>query len=161
MHIARPLTFYIGRTCYKVGKLAPANIAAASVNRRKKEDVIAQQNLALYKRLQAIKPSGDVSRNTLAKSFQTAQGYGANARKFRPSVLPEAIGTRRQQQVGESPPRQQQGYQQQDDEYDEEPSPGAMSAPVPAAAPPAKLDEDAREEEQADEYTADAEAAEA
>ena len=133
------------------------------MNRRKKEDVVAQQNLALYKRLQAIKPSGDVSRNHLAKSFQTAQGYGANARKFRPSVVPEAIGVRQQQQAGDSPQREQQGYPQNDDDYDEEPLPGAPAAPMPAAAqmaPPAE-EEDPYAEEQAAEYEDDAEAIEA
>jgi hypothetical protein len=35
------------------GKLAPGNVASASVNRHKKEDKIAQENLAFYKRLQA------------------------------------------------------------------------------------------------------------
>ncbi len=34
------------------GKLAPANTAASSINRRKADDTIAQQNLAIYKRLQ-------------------------------------------------------------------------------------------------------------
>lgn len=37
------------------GKLAPANVAAATVNRHRKDDKIAQENLALYKRLQVCR----------------------------------------------------------------------------------------------------------
>lgn len=67
--------------------LPPANIANSSVTRRKKEDDIAKANLALYKRLQAIKPSKELNRQGLSKDFQAAKGYGANARKFRGNAL--------------------------------------------------------------------------
>jgi len=63
------------------GKI-PANMAAAAVNRRKSETKIAQENLAIYKRLQAIKPSKDISRNTLGKDFEKSRGYMNNARKL-------------------------------------------------------------------------------
>ncbi len=42
------------------GKLAPANVAAATVNRHKKEDKVAQENLALYKRLQVRRAAAGV-----------------------------------------------------------------------------------------------------
>ncbi|GLI65157.1 hypothetical protein VaNZ11_008609 [Volvox africanus] len=65
------------------GKLAPANVAAATVNRHRKEDEIAQENLALYKRLQAVKPSSSVNREVLNKEFVKTQAYGENARKVK------------------------------------------------------------------------------
>ncbi|GIL67794.1 hypothetical protein Vafri_21070 [Volvox africanus] len=65
------------------GKLAPANVAAATVNRHRKEDKIAQENLALYKRLQAVKPSPSVNRDVLNKEFVKTQAYGENARKVK------------------------------------------------------------------------------
>jgi hypothetical protein len=65
------------------GKMQPANVAAASINRRKKEDKIAQENLALYKRLQAVKPSKDTSREVLNADFNKSQIYGTNARKIK------------------------------------------------------------------------------
>ncbi|GFH07220.1 uncharacterized protein HaLaN_01992, partial [Haematococcus lacustris] len=55
----------------------------AAVNRRRKEDRIAQENLAIYKRLQAVKPTPAVARDVLSKHFHDQQGYGANVRKFR------------------------------------------------------------------------------
>ena len=128
----------------QAGKLAPGNIAAASVNRRRKEDKIAQENLALYQRLQGIKPSRDVQRNTLEKDFQAAQNYGANARKFRAPPVPEPIGVRRQQGPP-SPTKQPQssnGYAAPADK------PAAPSpAPPPAAAPPAEEAEQSYEDD--------------
>eukprot|EP00798_Chlamydomonas_sp_ICE-L_P022022 gene22024-29082_t len=52
-------------------RLPPSNIASSSALRRKKEDQIAQENLAIFKRLQNVKPSKDVSRQVLTKEFQT------------------------------------------------------------------------------------------
>ncbi len=42
-----------------------------------------QENLAIYKRLQGVKPSSDVSRDVLVKHFAQQSQYGANARKFK------------------------------------------------------------------------------
>lgn len=72
------------------GKPAPAYTSPAAVNRRKKEDLIAQENLALYKRLQAVKPSKEIRREALAKDFEAQQAYGVNARKYRPAVAAPA-----------------------------------------------------------------------
>ncbi|EFJ43982.1 hypothetical protein VOLCADRAFT_106604 [Volvox carteri f. nagariensis] len=65
------------------GKLAPANVAAATVNRHRKEDKIAQENLALYKRLQAVKPSPTINREVLNKDYAKTVAYGENARKVK------------------------------------------------------------------------------
>lgn len=45
-----------------------------------------QENLALYKRLQQVKPSSNISNAVLAQAFKQAQGYGANVRKVKPHV---------------------------------------------------------------------------
>lgn len=74
-------------------KLQPANISAAAVNRHRKEDKIAQENLALYKRLQAVKASKDVNRDVLTKEFKAQQTYGANVRKFKPGPGLTATGS--------------------------------------------------------------------
>ena len=42
-------------------------------HRRKTEDEIATSNLSMFKRLQAVKPSGDVSRKKLVRGV----GWGA------------------------------------------------------------------------------------
>jgi hypothetical protein len=60
--------------------------SAAAVNRRRREDRIALENLAIYKRLQSVKPSPDISRDTLSKHFAAQKAYGANARKVRPAA---------------------------------------------------------------------------
>lgn len=78
------------------GRLNPANVAAAAVNRyggcwnlspkkpfvgsynpviddalrRRKEDEIAHENLAMFKRLQRVKPSAEASRAKLHKAFE-------------------------------------------------------------------------------------------
>lgn len=67
------------------GKLLPCNVAAASVNRRKEEDKTAQDNLNMYKRLQSVKPSKDISRNKLAEEYKKTQEYSKNCSKFRPA----------------------------------------------------------------------------
>ncbi|GAX85113.1 hypothetical protein CEUSTIGMA_g12533.t1 [Chlamydomonas eustigma] len=65
-----------------VGRLAPANVAAANINRRKLADEIAQENLSFFKRLQAVKSTEGVSREALAKSYFMNQEYACNARKL-------------------------------------------------------------------------------
>lgn len=45
-------TLSVGHATATGAKLSPANVSSAAVNRHKKEDKIAQENLALYKRLQ-------------------------------------------------------------------------------------------------------------
>mmetsp|Transcript_12556 Transcript_12556/g.22457 ORF Transcript_12556/g.22457 Transcript_12556/m.22457 type:complete len:300 (-) Transcript_12556:1098-1997(-) len=65
------------------GHLAPSNVAAATINRSKANDLIAQENLRLYKRLQAVKPSKDISRDGLAREYKTSKGYSDNVRRFR------------------------------------------------------------------------------
>ncbi|PNH00836.1 hypothetical protein TSOC_013318, partial [Tetrabaena socialis] len=69
------------------GKLAPANVSPAAVNRHKKEDKIAQENLALYKRLQGIKPTPGINREGLTKDFEKTQAYADNARRYRPVAV--------------------------------------------------------------------------
>ena len=66
-----------------IGKLAPGNVSAAGINRRKKEDSIAMENLAIYQRLQAVRPTSDVARDSLTKAFIQNKTYGNNVRKFR------------------------------------------------------------------------------
>eukprot|EP00798_Chlamydomonas_sp_ICE-L_P007226 gene7226-333_t len=112
-------------------KLPPANIANSSVTRRKKEDKIAAENLALYKRLQGIKPSRELNRNGLNKDFQAAQGYGANARKFRPAFNYEANGGMPppESPPPASPPRRVPAPAPA-------PSPPPRKAPAPAPSPP-------------------------
>ncbi len=60
------------------------NESASTVNRRRREDRIAQENLAIFKRLQAIKPSPEVNRDKLQKHFATQTAYSHNVRKFKP-----------------------------------------------------------------------------
>ncbi len=45
-------TLSVGHAAATGAKLSPANVSSAAVNRHKKDDKIAQENLALYKRLQ-------------------------------------------------------------------------------------------------------------
>ena len=49
-------------------------------------DVIAQENLALYQRLQAIKPSPVVNRDKLTRAFQKNMSASMNMRKFQGST---------------------------------------------------------------------------
>ena len=63
---------------------APMPQSSAAINRRKQEQKIAQENLRFYKKLQAVKPTPNISRDTHAKHHQAQTAYGENARKFRP-----------------------------------------------------------------------------
>eukprot|EP00197_Chlamydomonas_leiostraca_P002734 CAMPEP_0202859376 /NCGR_PEP_ID=MMETSP1391-20130828/1517_1 /ASSEMBLY_ACC=CAM_ASM_000867 /TAXON_ID=1034604 /ORGANISM="Chlamydomonas leiostraca, Strain SAG 11-49" /LENGTH=346 /DNA_ID=CAMNT_0049538403 /DNA_START=54 /DNA_END=1094 /DNA_ORIENTATION=+ len=122
--------------------------SAATVNRRRREDKIAQENLAIYKRLQAIKPSKDVSRETLSKEFKAQQDYGRNARKFRDPHAPAATGSPRAGAAGTrvvastAPPADEgatydephahQEEQQEQEEQEEEQEQGQLQADAPA-----------------------------
>jgi hypothetical protein len=55
------------------GRPNPANVAAASVNRRKKQGEIASENLAMYKRILSVKPSQETSKKVHLKAFQRNQ----------------------------------------------------------------------------------------
>jgi len=65
----------------------PCNTASAAVNRRKGAAVIAAQNLALYQRLVAIRPSKDISRQTLGAAADAAEKYRLNCSQFKPGQL--------------------------------------------------------------------------
>ncbi len=59
-------------------------------NRRKQADEIAHENLLLFKRLSKVKPSAEVNREQLSKSYIQNQTYGRTARKM--VVVPEPLG---------------------------------------------------------------------
>eukprot|EP00878_Enallax_costatus_P016102 GHUV01016884.1.p1 GENE.GHUV01016884.1~~GHUV01016884.1.p1 ORF type:complete len:404 (+),score=126.99 GHUV01016884.1:738-1949(+) len=65
-------------------KTAPGNIASSAVNRRKAATTIAQENHALYQRLVAIKPSKDISRDTLEGEHRKNEAYRHNCATFKP-----------------------------------------------------------------------------
>lgn len=56
----------------------PGALSSHAMMRRRHEQAILAGNLQLYKRLQAVKPSGDVSRAKLLKDFEKSQA-GPNA----------------------------------------------------------------------------------
>jgi hypothetical protein len=60
----------------------PGHTASAAVNRRRGAAAAAAENLALYQRLVAIRPSKDISRDTLGAAAADAARYRANASKF-------------------------------------------------------------------------------
>jgi hypothetical protein len=61
----------------------PCNTASAAVNRRRAAAGVAAENLSLYQRLVGIRPSRDISRDTLAAAAADAERYRLNASKFR------------------------------------------------------------------------------
>jgi hypothetical protein len=79
-----------------LGKVEPCNTASAAVNRRKAAAAVAGQNLQLCGRLVAMRPSRDISRETLGAAAAAAERYRLNCSQFRPGG-----GGRR----GASPPR--------------------------------------------------------
>ena len=62
---------------------APCITASAAVNRRRGAAAVAAQNLALYQRLVAIRPSKDISRDTLGAAAAAAERYRANCSQFK------------------------------------------------------------------------------
>jgi hypothetical protein len=58
--------------------LKVAMTSSAAVNRRKAYDKIAHENMAMYNRLQAIKPSGDISRKKLEEEHKKNLEYKRN-----------------------------------------------------------------------------------
>lgn len=64
---------------------APGNTASAAVNRRRKAKTIAQENHALYQRLVAIRPSKDISRDTLEAGYRQNEIYRDNCTQFKPT----------------------------------------------------------------------------
>uniref|UniRef100_A0A383WPK5 Uncharacterized protein n=1 Tax=Tetradesmus obliquus TaxID=3088 RepID=A0A383WPK5_TETOB len=71
-----------------LGKTASCNVASSAVNRRKAASTIAQENHALYQRLVAIRPSKDISRETLAAEARRNEAYRANCATFKPKSSP-------------------------------------------------------------------------
>ncbi|KAK3270567.1 hypothetical protein CYMTET_21038 [Cymbomonas tetramitiformis] len=66
--------------------LKVASVAPASINRKKKQDKIAEENMRLYNRLQSIKPT--MSKKKQEDDFKQHQKHSANVRKVR-SARPE------------------------------------------------------------------------
>jgi hypothetical protein len=66
-------------------RAGPGNTTSAAVNRRRAAGTIAAQNLQLYSRLVAIRPSADISRATLAAAASEADKYRANCSQFKPA----------------------------------------------------------------------------
>lgn len=65
-----------------LAKPKPVSIAPASVNRRRSEGRIAQENMLLYRRLQAIRPSSDIRRDMLEIRHSQNQRYKENCSVF-------------------------------------------------------------------------------
>ncbi|KAG1665637.1 hypothetical protein FOA52_011231 [Chlamydomonas sp. UWO 241] len=65
--------------------LPPGGIlmSAGALTRKKREAEIVQGNLAMFRRLQAVKPSPDVARVALERDFVKSLGFGNNARKVK------------------------------------------------------------------------------
>eukprot|EP00877_Chromochloris_zofingiensis_P012380 jgi/Chrzof1/7396/Cz02g21360.t1 len=68
-----------------LNKTEPCNTASSAVNRRKAATTIAQENHALYQRLVTIKPSKDISRDTLEREHQANEQYLHNCSTFKGS----------------------------------------------------------------------------
>lgn len=65
------------------GHSLPCHTASAAINRRKAASSVAEENQAIYKRLVAIKPSKEMSRDTLEKSHRQNQTYSKNCSHFK------------------------------------------------------------------------------
>ncbi|KAF6257473.1 hypothetical protein COO60DRAFT_1701845 [Scenedesmus sp. NREL 46B-D3] len=75
-----------------LGKTASCNVSSSAVNRRKAAFTIAQENHALYQRLVAIRPSKDISKETLEAEHRRNEGYRVNCANFKPKSSPGAAG---------------------------------------------------------------------
>jgi hypothetical protein len=66
-----------------------ANVAASGqACRRADEERVLQENLALYRRLQAVRPSRDVDAAHLGADFRRSRGYLANLRAVAGGAAP-------------------------------------------------------------------------
>lgn len=71
------------RTGVALSYTRPLNVAHASINRKKQLNRIAEDNLRLYKRLQAVKPCKEIRRTQLQKDYEQSVKYLANCSQFK------------------------------------------------------------------------------
>lgn len=63
--------------------LQAACTASAYINRKKKATTIDEDNLALFRRLQAVRPSPQTRQAVLEKDFKLSQKYAKNCSHFK------------------------------------------------------------------------------
>lgn len=80
--------------------------SSAEINRRRQAEKIAKDNLAMFKRLQSIKPSSDISRQRLDREHQLNRKYMEMHRTGEAPKhwVPPISACRRSEQSGQRPP---------------------------------------------------------